>query len=132
VRADDGRRGVTGGFGASSRAAESPTKLTASNSRKGEWMKTLAVLLLASAPLLAAEGGMSADERAFLVEQLENSRKEMLASIEGLSAAQWKFKSAPNVWSVQECAEHIILAEDFIFSGAQQVLKAPAVERPAA
>jgi hypothetical protein len=35
------------------------------------------------------------------------------------------------VWSVQECAEHIILAEDFIFGGVQQILKAPAVDRPA-
>jgi hypothetical protein len=31
---------------------------------------------------------------------------------------------------VAECAEHIVLAEDFIFSGSQQVLKTPAVARP--
>jgi hypothetical protein len=55
----------------------------------------------------------------------------MLASIDGLTEAQWKFKPAPNVWSVQECAEHIVLAEGFIFQGSQQALKTPAVERPA-
>jgi len=55
----------------------------------------------------------------------------VLSSIEGLTQAQWTFKPAPNVWSVQECAEHIILAEDFVFSGVQQALKSPAVERPA-
>jgi hypothetical protein len=32
---------------------------------------------------------------------------------------------------VQECAEHIILAENYIFGGAQQILKSPAVDRPA-
>jgi hypothetical protein len=32
---------------------------------------------------------------------------------------------------VQECAEHIILAEEYIFGGAQQILKTPAVARPA-
>jgi len=55
----------------------------------------------------------------------------MLASIQGLSDAQWKFKPAPTVWSVQECAEHIILSEDYIFGMEQQLIKSPAVERPA-
>ena len=91
--------------------------------------KMLPLVLCAAAPLLAAEGAMTAAERAYLLEQLAQSRKEMLASIEGLSAAQWTFKPGPEVWSVQQCAEHIILAEDFIFAGAQQVLKTPEVAR---
>jgi hypothetical protein len=53
----------------------------------------------------------------------------MLASIQGVTEAQWKFKPAPNVWSVAECAEHIVLAEDFIFGFAQQALKTPVVPR---
>jgi hypothetical protein len=94
-------------------------------------MKMLPLLLCAVAPLFAADGSMSPAERAYLLEQLETSKKEMLASIQGLSAAQWTFKPAPEVWSVQECAEHIILAENYIFGGAQQILKSPAVDRPA-
>src|ERR1700736_1735450 len=99
-------------------------------------MKKLALLLcaiapLAICPLFAAEGTMTADERAYLLDQLETSKKNMIASIQGLTAAQWTFKPAPAVWSVQECAEHIILSEDFIFSGSQQILKTPAVDRPA-
>jgi uncharacterized damage-inducible protein DinB len=78
----------------------------------------------------ASGGAMSDTERAYLIEQLEQSRKAMLASIGGLTEAQWTFKPAPNVWSVQECAEHIVLAEGYIFEGAQQTLKTPAVERP--
>ncbi len=99
-------------------------------------MKKLALLLcavapLAIGPLFAAEGSMTADERAYLLDQLETSKKNMIASIQGLSAAQWTFKPAPAVWSVQECAEHIILSEDYIFGGSQQILKTPAVARPA-
>jgi hypothetical protein len=99
-------------------------------------MKKLALLLcaiapLAVAPLFAAEGSMTSAERAYLLEQLEASKTNMIASIHGLSAAQWKFKPAPAVWSVQECAEHIILAEEYIFGGAQKVLQTPAVPRPA-
>jgi uncharacterized damage-inducible protein DinB len=94
-------------------------------------MKMLPLLLCAVAPVFAADGSMTPAERAYLLEQLETSKKAMLASIQGLSAAQWTFKSAPEVWSVQECAEHIILAENYIFGGAQQILKTPAVDRPA-
>jgi hypothetical protein len=94
--------------------------------------RLITFLALAVAPILAAETGVMTDaERAYLVQQLEQTKKDMLASITGLSAAQWRFKSAPNVWSVAECAEHIILAEDYLGGAAQQVMKAPAVERPA-
>ena len=94
-------------------------------------LKYFAAALLLAAPLLTAgEGSMTADERAYLLDQLETSKKNALAAFEGLTDAQWKFKPAPNVWSVQECAEHIILAESYIFAGAQQVLKTPAVPRP--
>jgi uncharacterized damage-inducible protein DinB len=98
-------------------------------------MKKLALILCALAPLttslFAADGSMTPEERAFLLTQLETSKKGMIASIDGLTQAQWTFKPAPAVWSVQECAEHIILAEEFILKNAQQVLKTPAVPRPA-
>ncbi len=84
-----------------------------------------------AAALATADGGTLNDaERAFLIDQMEMSKKAFLASISGLSEAQWKFKPAPNVWSVQECAGHIILAEGFIFDSAQGALKTPAVPRP--
>ena len=78
----------------------------------------------------ADSGAMNDKERAYLLDQLEQSKKAMLASIKGLTPEQWTFKPAPAVWSVQECAEHIVLAETFISGMAQQVLKTPAVPRP--
>ena len=93
--------------------------------------KRFALVLSASAALaVAGDGAMTSSERSFLLEQLETSKKNMLATIEGLSDAQWKYKPAPNVWSVAECAEHLVLAEDFIFGASQQILKSPAVPRP--
>jgi uncharacterized damage-inducible protein DinB len=93
--------------------------------------KMMPLLLLAAAPVFAAEGSMTPAERTYLLEQLAASKQAMLASIQGLSADQWAFKPGPSVWSVKECAEHIILAEDFIFGATQQMLKSPAVARPA-
>src|SRR5579883_1662201 len=93
--------------------------------------KRLAIVLSASAALAAAaDGAMTAAERSYLLEQLETSKKEMLASIEGLTDAQWKFKAGPDRWSVAQCAEHLVLSESYIFGATQQILKAPAVARP--
>ena len=89
------------------------------------------LVLSTQAPVFAAEGSMTPAERTYLLEQLTTSKQAMLASIQGLTADQWAFKPAPTVWSVKECAEHIILAEDFIFGATQQILKSPAVARPA-
>lgn len=92
---------------------------------------TIALFLLIAASLHAADNGRITDaERAYLVDQLEQSKKQVLDSLAGLTPAQWTFKSAPDRWSVQQCAEHIVLAEGFIFAGSQNVLETPAVPRP--
>jgi len=71
-------------------------------------LSMLAISVLGVAPAMAADGGTLSDsERGFLIEQMEMSKKAFLASVSGLSEAQWKFKPAPAVWSVAECAEHI-------------------------
>jgi hypothetical protein len=94
-------------------------------------VKRLALMACASAALAAAaDGSMTSAERAYLIEQLETSKKNMLAAIEGLSDAQWNFKAAPDRWSVSQCAEHIILSEEYLFGASQQILKSPAVPRP--
>jgi uncharacterized damage-inducible protein DinB len=94
-------------------------------------LSVLAISILSALPAMAADGGALNDaERAFLIEQMEMSKKAFLASISGISEAQWTFKPAPNVWSVQECAEHIVLSETFISGLAQQLMKTPAVDRP--
>jgi len=87
--------------------------------------------LFSAAGLMAQDNGrLTESERAFLLEQLEQSKKDMLASIAGLTPAQWTFKAGPDRWSVQQCAEHIVLAEGYIFDASQKILETPAVARP--
>ena len=80
------------------------------------------------APALAADGGtLNPEERKFLIEQMEISKKAFLSSLAGISEAQWSFKPAPDRWSIAECMEHIAAAEDFILGNIQEgVMKAPA------
>jgi DinB superfamily len=91
----------------------------------------VALFALAFAPIVAAQTGQLTDtERTFLIDQLELTKKGFIDSLTGLSPEQWRFKAAPDRWSVAECAEHLVLAEDFIFQGSQGLLKTPAVPRP--
>ena len=90
-----------------------------------------AICLIGAAGLMAAdEGRLNDTERAFLVDQLEQTKKDVLSSIAGLTPAQWTFKAGPDRWSVQQCAEHIVLAEGMIFDGSQKILETPVVPRP--
>jgi hypothetical protein len=82
--------------------------------------------LLMCLPLAAADPAMTAAERTKTLNWLEESRKEFLAAISGLSDAQWKWKPTPERWSVGEVAEHIVLAEASLFEKVKTAVAAPA------
>ena len=88
-------------------------------------MKKWLALFLLAAVAVSADTLTQAD-RDKAVAELEGSRKVFLDATRGLSPAQWNFKSAPDRWSVAECAEHIALAEGFIFGSVTQIMKGPA------
>jgi DinB superfamily len=77
----------------------------------------------------ATRGGMTKAERTYLLSELTSSKTALLGSIRGLTHAQWTFKPSADAWSIQECTEHLILAEDLIFDEAQKTLKTPPVAR---
>ena len=90
-------------------------------------MKSLALLaaLAACLPVFAADPHMTAAERTQVLNWLDESHKEFFASIDGVSDAQWKWKPAPERWSVGETAEHIVLAEAMLFDFAQKAMASP-------
>lgn len=81
----------------------------------------------ASRPAVAAPGSLSKDERARAISYLKETQKELAAATDGLSEAQWKFKAAPDKWSIAETAEHIAVAEDKIWQLVSgKMMKSPA------
>lgn len=73
---------------------------------------------------------LSKEDRKTAIKYLKETQKDFLKSVKGLSDEQWKYKSAPDKWSVAEVAEHITLSEDFIAKRiTDNVMKAP--EAPA-
>ncbi len=66
-------------------------------------------------------------ERKEAIKYLNETRKNFLAEIKGLSEAQWKFKSAPDRWSVAEVAEHIAVSEETLMGMVtERIMKSPA------
>ena len=84
----------------------------------------------ASAPVPAStkeSSGLTKEERDRAVDYLTQTQKDFLAATDGLSEAQWKFKSAPDRWSIAETAEHIALTEDTIWGLVTgKIMKSPA------
>jgi DinB superfamily len=90
-------------------------------------MKRLALLSLISCfGLYAADARMTAEERTKVLHWLDESHQEFLASIDGVSEEQWKWKPAAERWSVGETAEHIVLAEAMLFESVKKAMSSPA------
>ena len=88
-------------------------------------MKWVAIVAMAL-PLAAGDAKFTAEERAKALKYLSESRTEFLASIDGVTEEQWKWKPAPERWSVGETAEHIVLAEAALFDNVRKAMASPA------
>lgn len=81
----------------------------------------------------AESSTLTKEERDRAVEYLKQTKKDFLAAIEGVSEAQWKFKAAPDRWSLAETAEHIAVTEETIWKlVSEKIMKSPATPEKAA
>lgn len=92
----------------------------------------LALSLFAVLPVAnqaqAAESKPKTAEKdyAAIVEHLTASHEKLRKALAGLSEEQMRFKSGPERWSIAEVAEHLTLAENFLFGiVTEQILKSP-------
>jgi hypothetical protein len=88
-------------------------------------MRRIALVSIMCLPLCAADAHMTSEERTKVIHWLDESRKEFLAAIDGVTEEQWKWKPAPERWSVGETAEHIVLAEAALFGNVQKAIASP-------
>jgi hypothetical protein len=75
--------------------------------------------------LQASDANITAAERAHVIKLLQDSQKEFLSLVDGLTEEQWNYKPGPDRWSVGETAEHIVLAEGGLFAFLEQAMAAP-------
>ena len=87
-------------------------------------MRKLLCIAMLVATCAAGETLASA-ERDKAIRHLNETKAAFLDSIQGLSAEQWAFKPAPDVWSVAQVAEHITVSEEMILGLVQKLLASP-------
>ena len=80
---------------------------------------------------IAAEAGSSvqeitAAEREFASNYLASTRDALLEALSGLSDLQWKFRPAPDRWSIAEVMEHVAFIEGRIQEIIGNLGEAPA------
>src|SRR5258706_643168 len=92
------------------------------NTLTGEWKQGGRTFPLIFSRHLAT---LTTPEREFLVGHLRRTAKLFRDAIGGLTEEQWKFKSAPDRWSIAECAEHIGVSEEQLLGLAQRVAQSP-------
>jgi hypothetical protein len=68
----------------------------------------------------AASPELTADERREALARHDQLDHNYLAVIGGLSDAQWTFQPAPDRWSIQHVAEHIVLVEARVQRGVEK------------
>lgn len=86
-------------------------------------MLLFTAIMLSAFSILPSRTSIRIDEREFLVNQFQQTRDQLLKSLEGLTDAQLKFKPAQDRWSINECLEHIILAEKGMYDMEQKLVK---------
>jgi hypothetical protein len=86
-----------------------------------------ALTSLFSVTAFAAEPTISSSDLDHARLYLQQTHNLVIGATKGLSPAQWKFKPAPDRWSIAEIVEHMVLAQDLILGPIRdQLAKAPA------
>jgi DinB superfamily len=92
--------------------------------KRSTFLAALTGALVFSSSLIAGE--VAKADRDMLVDHLKKTEAAFLKSIDGVSDAQWAWKSSPDRWSVAEAAEHITKSEDMLRGMVEGMMKAPA------
>ena len=91
---------------------------------RSTFLAALTGAVILSSSLVAGE--VTKADRDSLVDHLKKTEAAFLKSIDGVSDAQWTWKSGPDRWSVAETSEHITKAEDLLRGTVEGMMKAPA------
>jgi len=68
---------------------------------------------------------LTGTERAHVIRLLHDSENEFLKLTSGLTDSQWTWKAAPDRWSVEQTAEHLVLGERAMLGKITEALASP-------
>jgi len=89
--------------------------------------RTMTAFAVAAMSAAAAEQKLTSSEIDQAKLYLQQTRNGVIGATKGLSDAQWKYKPAPDRWSIAEILEHMVLTQELILGPVrEQLTKAPA------
>ncbi|GAB4247924.1 MAG: hypothetical protein Tsb0034_27200 [Ekhidna sp.] len=91
-------------------------------------MMLTALMLIVSLRASAQSGTINQTERDFLVNYLSVSLEETKTTLDEVDETLWQYKPADGGWSIGECMEHIILAEQALFKQVKGALQQEATD----
>src|SRR5437870_4758993 len=77
---------------------------------------------IASAAALAVDQTLTPCELEQAQSYLQQTREGLVGATKGLSEAQWKFKPAPERWSIAEIVEHVVVVQDRVLGPVREQL----------
>jgi uncharacterized damage-inducible protein DinB len=86
----------------------------------------LALLVITGMAGTVKNSTLSQKERKFCVNNLKETRNELVRSVKELSPAQLDFRPAPGKWNIREYLYHIAMAENSFNDMLQTAMKQPA------
>ena len=66
---------------------------------------------------------ITSKERRFLIEELKESKAGVQKSVKGLNERQLAFKPSKGAWSINECLQHVAIAENNLWNITYAALK---------
>lgn len=94
---------------------------------KGIISNTTAVLAGLFCLMMAAYAEqVTSIEQEYGLRYLEQTRQDVVDTVQGLSDAQWNFKPAPDRWSIAQIVEHLAVTEEIVQTIFQKLDQAPA------
>ena len=91
---------------------------------KGRLLLTLLVITGMAGTLNVSS--LTKEERKVAINQMKDTRTDLVDAVKGLSEAQLNFKPAADRWSIKECVYHIVLTEDNLWGMLDSIMKTPA------
>lgn len=67
----------------------------------------------------AQDGKITKADREFALNYLDETEQYLLNAISDISAEEWEKKPTKDRWSIAECAEHILLSQESLFSAVR-------------
>ena len=86
----------------------------------------MALMFFSSQVLMAQNGKITDDERKFIMDYLDVTQTNLIATINNLDEEKWSYRPSSGGWTVAECMKHILVAEEAVFGQLKNALKSEA------